>query len=313
MYINPATEKLAKKYPAKMGEVNPSQKMRSIKKWIETYLSGKGVVLSNRNAVLYPEVTGYWIETALSLGYTARAEKWYQWLLSIQNADGGWSGPGVHGGSLFFDSGQVIRGLATYARYTRQKIGNVEKKYLRYFDAHKEENLIPKNFDQHTINWYLINLQVAWIVRRRWPSHISLTWLEKTLKPYLKVWEVGHQASHFDIYVLEALHELGIGKTRLHHYLKYFDKKVADLGYVPCDRTHDAPCYTATAQLGVLYYKMGKKKKGALLFERMLAELSVHRGNWPGSGKGGNYMQHHEISWGLKYFLDLLQYYIKGK
>lgn len=280
----------------------------SIDKWINKYSSDKGIYVSNRNKSEYPEVTGYWLETLTKWGYSKKAEKWFQWLLSIQNKDGGWSDPTLNNTSIFFDSAQIIRGIKYYSNFKNISIHNTLKKYLKYFSKNYRSHIISKTFKIEDISWHLINLQAVWIVHQHWPDLVSLSWLEKNLQKHFSIWDVGYQISHFDIYILEAMFELGIFPEKLNQYLQYFDSKVKQFKYVPCDRNNDAPCYTATAQLGVLYYKMGRKKDGDALLFTMLNHLDIRRGNWPGSGKGGNYMKD-EVSWGLKYFLDLLFYY----
>lgn len=282
--------------------------VESMDNWINKYSSDKGIFVSNKNRLEYPEVTGYWLETLTKWGYTSKAESWYNWLVSIQNQDGGWSDQTLKSDSVFFDSAQVIRGIKFYSDLKKIPVKDTLAKYLKYFTHHYRSHLISKTSKIKDIGWHLVNLQAAWIVHQNWPNLISLSWLNKNLQKYFSIWNVGYQISHFDIYVLEAMYELGIFPEKLNRYLHYFDKKVKKFKYVPCDRNNNAPCYTATAQLGILYYKMGRKKDGDELLFSMLNHLDTRRGNWPGSGKGGNYIKD-EVSWGLKYFLDLLFYY----
>lgn len=90
-----------------------------------TYYFAKGWTSS------YPETTGYIIPSLLRYSRSAQAEtQWAkeseaaalsagQWLLSIQNADGGWPGGYVHQKrpSVVFNTGQILRGmLALYER-----------------------------------------------------------------------------------------------------------------------------------------------------------------------------------------------------
>lgn len=280
----------------------------SMNKWINKYSSDRGIYVSNRSKTEYPEVTGYLIETLTKWGYSNKAEKWFEWLVSIQNEDGGWPDQTLNNTSVFFDSAQIIRGIKFYSDLKKIPTKDIQERYLKYFSKNYQSHLIPKTSKIEDISWHLINLQAAWIVHQNWPKRISLDWLTKNLNKYFSLWNVGYQISHFDIYILEAMYELGIFPEKLQQYLHYFDKKVKKFKYVPCDRNNNAPCYTATAQLGVLYYKMGRKKDGDELLFSMLNHLDTRRGNWPGSGKGGNYIKD-EVSWGLKYFLDLLFYY----
>ena len=283
--------------------------IRSINKWLNKYSSDKGIYISNKQRREFPEVTGYWIETLLKWSYVEKASKWFNWLISIQNIDGGWPEPYTNGPSVLFDSGQIIRGIKCYSEINNVDVTKISKNFLSYFLKVKEKHFTIKTASIKSIGWHLNHLQTAWIVHKNWPGLISLKWLKLKLSKSLKIWKVGYQLSHYDIYALEAMYELGIFPNKLKKYIRYFDKKVRRLNYVPCDRNNNAPCYTATAQLGVLYYKMGRKKDGDRLLFTMLDHLNVRRGNWTGSGKGGNYGPKEELSWGLKYFLDLLYYH----
>lgn len=282
--------------------------VESMDQWINKYSSDKGIFVSNKNPVEYPEVTGYWLETLTKWGYSNKADSWYYWLVSIQNQDGGWSDQTLKSNSVFFDSAQIIRGIKYYSDLKKIPANDIQERYLEYFSKNYQSHLIPKTSKIEDISWHLINLQAAWIVNQNWPKRISLDWLTKKLRKYFSIWNVGYQISHFDIYILEAMYELNIFPEKIREYLHYFDNKVKKYNYVPCDMNNNAPCYTATAQLGVLYYKMGRKDDGDKLLFNMLDRFNTRRGNWPGSGKGGNYRKD-EVSWGLKYFLDLLFYY----
>ena len=281
-------------------------RVRSIDRWIKRYSSSKGIYISSQENTEYPEVTGYFLETLLKWGYVDQADSWFKWLTSIQNKDGGWPSPNLNEESMFFDSGQIARGLNYYAKHYNVAEPASIKKFLAYFDANKEECLIPSSSNLAEVSWHLTNLQIAWIVGNNWPHHINLGWLEKSLKPYFAKWDVGYQNSHFDIYILEAMHGLGIFPKQFDKYLAYFDEQVKTYGVVPYSRENSAPCFTATAQLGVLYHRMGRQKEAHTIMFKMLDMLDIKKGNWPGAGKGTGYYENAEISWGLKYFLDLM-------
>jgi SAM-dependent methyltransferase len=283
--------------------------LNSIEKWIKNNSSAKGIYVSNLDRKEYPEVTGYWIETALTWGFSDLASSWIMWLVKLQNIDGGWPDTSLNNQSLFFDSGQVVRGIKHYSDNKRINSSVIYKKYLKYFDENKNKHLIPNSREMEHITWRLINLQIASIVQKNWPKHLSKKWLVSNLKKYIDFWNVGYRSSHFDIYILEALYDLSIFTKELSKYIGYFDKIVTKYGLVTCDRNNIAPCYTASAQLGVLYYKMGRKEDGEKILFNLLDQLDISKGNWPGSTESGNYLVNQEISWGLKYFLDLLNLY----
>lgn len=283
--------------------------LEAIDAWIKKYSSNKGIYISNRQCQEYPEVTGYFIETLLKWGYNDIAKDCFNWLLLIQNTDGGWPDLTLNKTSVFFDSAQIIRGIKCYSDLYKINASQSIKSYLSYFSKNKEDQLLPHQLTITGISWYFINLQAAWIVNKYWPEYISVKWLHNKLKRSFDVWSPGFQNSHFDIYILEAMHELQLFPDKFNKYITYFDNKVSENGLVPCDRKNQAPCYTASAQLGVLYYKLGRRKEADMLLFRLLQELDIDEGNWTGSGIEGNYMQNEQVSWTLKYFLDMLYYH----
>src|SRR3989339_1002384 len=120
-------------------------RVRSIDRWIKRYSSSKGIYISSQENTEYPEVTGYFLETLLKWGYVDQADSWYEWLISIQNKDGGWPSPNLNEESMFFDSGQIVRGLDYYAKHHNLAEPDSIKKFLAYFDTNKEECLIPSS------------------------------------------------------------------------------------------------------------------------------------------------------------------------
>lgn len=79
--------------------------------WLHTHSSNGGANVSHKNTVPYPEVTGYLIPTLLKWNQPQLAMCYARWLLTVQNADGSFSGPGMTT-PFAFDTGQIIRGLA---------------------------------------------------------------------------------------------------------------------------------------------------------------------------------------------------------
>jgi hypothetical protein len=57
-------------------------------RWIRRHaLAGGGIVVSSRQRVSYPEVTGYFIPTLLGVGERDLARQFADWLVSVQRAD----------------------------------------------------------------------------------------------------------------------------------------------------------------------------------------------------------------------------------
>ena len=69
----------------------------------------KGIIVHTRQAVPYPEVTGYFIPTLYQWQETELARTCTKWLLSVQLPDGAFPAP--DGVPYTFDTAQVMRGL----------------------------------------------------------------------------------------------------------------------------------------------------------------------------------------------------------
>jgi len=80
----------------------------------------------------YPETTGYLIPTLLNVAkktgdrsHSARAYRFGEWLLAIQNSDGSWNGgqyPNRAPKPSIFNTGQILKGLVSLSRDSGDKI-----------------------------------------------------------------------------------------------------------------------------------------------------------------------------------------------
>ena len=303
--------------------------MRKAEKWIsDNTIDGKGICVTSKEKVIYPEVTGYYIPSLLEWGDEKRASAFANYLCSIQKEDGSWY-DAYNQEPYVFDSAQIIKGLLAI------------RKILPEVDTH-----ILKG-----INWILTNVQEdgrlttpskdAWGNNDDFCSELihlyCLTPIRdagkifdrcdyviasKKILEYYKKNEYDKimnfsLLSHFYAYVMEGLFDMGeeeMCRIAMENTEKHYNRK----GGIPGLNNVPWVCSTGLFQMALVWYKLGEKKKGDGLFD-YACSFQNKSGGWYGSYPPSmNYYRFHkkaiqpyyfpnaEISWANKYFLDAL-------
>ena len=79
--------------------------------WIKANtVDGKGIAVTSKKQVVYPEVTGYYIPSLLQWGERDLALSYARHLCSIQKEDGSWY-DSADKAPYVFDSAQILKGL----------------------------------------------------------------------------------------------------------------------------------------------------------------------------------------------------------
>ena len=79
--------------------------------WIRVNtIDGKGIAVTSKNRLIYPEVTGYYIPTLLQWGERELAISYAKHLCSIQKENGSWY-DSADKEPYVFDSAQILKGL----------------------------------------------------------------------------------------------------------------------------------------------------------------------------------------------------------
>lgn len=285
--------------------------------WIKNNsIPGQGIVVSSRNRVSYPEVTGYLIPTLLSIGEHDLAHQYAQWLVSIQNQDGSY---GLGELSYAFDTGQVVRGFVALLgrmpeleqplrRACNWLIDTADSQTGRLMvpPPGKAWNLGRRGEVNEGIHLYVLpSLQRAGELLNE-PRYS--TFADKSLNYYLKNVSLTdftqpNSLTHFYAYIQEALLELGC-EEQAHAGMASVAEFQQSTGAVPGYSDVNWICSAGLAQLAQVWYRLGETKRAdaALKFLKMLQNPS---GGFFGSyGIGADYFPDAEISWAVKYAVE---------
>ncbi|MBV9464136.1 MAG: class I SAM-dependent methyltransferase [Verrucomicrobiae bacterium] len=276
-------------------------------KWLRTHRrEAGGVAISDLQPAAYPEVTGYWIPTLLAMGEENLALDLGEWLCGIQLADGAFRD--CDGRANPFDTGQVVRGLFALASKDarfREPLSRACEWLIGKLDA---QNLPPRPFDQSIPTWVLIysyepaERASRWLGQGKWADRARECVQHFSKPPHgPAAWD---SISHFYGYWLEALMDAGLEQAARGPLALIAETQAKD-GAVPAFPKAPWVCVPGLAQIGIAWHKAGMTEPAAKAL-RWLAENQAPTGGWKGSvGRGAAYFAQAEISWGVKFAVDL--------
>lgn len=287
--------------------------------WIhQHHLNGNAIPITHRQKRPYPEVTGYYIPTLLSIGEVGLAEQFARWLVSVQNPDGSFSldNPRI---SYVFDTGQVIRGWVSIldrlpelamplSRACDWIINNAhpETGRLSYPAPGGDWSLGDRGEVSEGIHLYVLKplRDAARLLNKPYIEEKA----NKALNYYLQHvpltdFTSPNALTHFYAYIQEALVELNCveeAKKGMAAVAKFQQANGAVPGY------HDVHwvCSTGLAQLARVWYLLNDYEHAdkAMAF---LTQIQNQSGGFYGSyGIGATYFPADEISWAAKYCID---------
>ncbi|HEY2387434.1 MAG TPA: methyltransferase domain-containing protein [Candidatus Binatia bacterium] len=290
-------------------------------RWIRrNTLADGGIVVSSRQRVAYPEVTGYFIPTLLGVGERALARQFADWLVTVQRPDAAFNGPGSDQ-TFAFDTGQVLRGwvalLPTYPalegpirRTCDWLVASADARgQLPVPSPGGAWSLGPRGEVTEAIHLYVLApLRAAGELLDE-PRYREF--VDRSRDYYLGVvrgmrFATPSLLTHFYAYVQEALLELGcVEEAR---------RGMADVarfqqenGAVPAYSDVAWVCTTGLAQLAQVWFRLGETARAerALAF---VAALQNPSGGFFGSyGVGAAYFPAEEPAWGVKYAIEAEQ------
>lgn len=253
--------------------------------------SVRGVCVSDKNHLEYPEVTGYLIPTLLDWGEHDLARQYATWLCEIQNHDGSWNGS--DGAQYTFDTGQVVKGLrAIYPR-----MPDVER-HIFTGEQYLLHNISPdgclKGPDESKWSDSMTNAIQIYATgdKRVWNYHIR-----HSAKPTL---------SHFAMYVAEAIADMG------QYPLSQSWWPIEANGMVPGVINEGWSCLPGQFQYAVVQFKLGNYINGTKALQYGM-KFQNKSGGFYGSNGNGDYFCDEEISWSVKFFLDAYQWWMKSQ
>lgn len=300
-------------------------------KWIKkNIIDGNGIIVTSKERIIYPEVTGYYIPTLLNWGEQELALAFAKYLCSIQKADGSWYDP-TDSQPYVFDSAQVLKGLVAI----RGILPEVDEHIIKGCDwilsnmQHDGRLTTPdrtawgndENFCSELVHLYCLSP-----IREAGKFFGREDYLESVDKilTYYKCKQIEKiknfsLLSHFYAYVMEGLFDLGEVDLCCESMMR-LEKYRNNKGGIP--GLNDVPwvCSTGMFQLAIVWYKLGDLKRGNSLFEYAVS-LQNESGGWYGSYPTSDFIEKFyrgrkkpfyfpdaEISWANKYFLDALYY-----
>lgn len=291
-------------------------------RWIRrNTLAEGGIVVSSRQRVAYPEVTGYFIPTLLALGERDLARAFSDWLVRAQRPDGAFAGPGMDE-TFAFDTGQVVRGwvallptcpeLETPLRRACDWLvasGDATTGRLPVPAPGGAWSLGARGEVSEAIHLYVLAPlrdaaelldQPHWrrFVERGRDWYVRNVNCTRFAEPNL--------LSHFYAYVQEALVELGC-EDEARRGMADVACYQQENGAIPAYSDVPWVCATGIAQLAQVWFRLGETARAerALAF---LATLQNPSGGFFGSyGVGAAYFPDQEPSWGVKYAIEAEQ------
>lgn len=260
----------------------------------------------------YPEVTGYIVPTLFQYGYETEAKNAVEWLISIQQEDGGFRG--LSGESEYiFDTAQILRGFNSFLQQGMSHnriLAAIEKacEYLYkgmldngkkgYQLEYENDNYIPETILLYTLQSFK---EAAEFLRRE----DYLLALDNALEFYLKQERIldKNDLTHFTAYQIEALIDMS-KEEFVAEILEYYKEQLYTKGYIPAKEGVDWICTPGMAQLAKCWYKLGENEPADHVME-WLERNQLETGGFLGSyGKGAEYFPQEELSWAVKYYLD---------
>ncbi|MDY0226077.1 MAG: methyltransferase domain-containing protein [Desulfomicrobium apsheronum] len=288
--------------------------------WLHTYSPKKsGVSISNKNLIPYPEVTGYFIPTLLQWGETDLATQYTHWLIDIQNPDGSFSAPGTTS-SFVFDTGQIIRGLATITPRIQEASKALEKacEWIMHTASSNGRLALPTNINywslgsrgyvNEAINLYVLPGLITASETLNTPRYANFA--RRSLNYYIKNCDLTNFSApnmllHFYCYIQEALFDLGAYDICRHGMRELADRQT-DKGIIPAYSNVSWICTPGLIQAALVWLKL-EDTTHALPALRFANSLQSASGGFPGSvGEGAAYFPNEELSWAIKFWLDAL-------
>lgn len=301
--------------------------------WVrKNSIDNKGITVTSKQKIIYPEVTGYYIPTLLEWGERQLAVSYAKYLCDIQKENGSWYD--AHDKKPYvFDSAQILKGLLSI----REILPEVDKFIIKGCDwlisnVNEEGRLVTpdqeawgndEEFCSDLIHIYCLAPLIE--ASKAYEKPIYGEMAEKVLEYYKENYKDRilnfRLLSHFYAYVMEGL--VDVGEIELVREAMAKIEKVQNYrGGIPGLYNVKWVCSTGLFQLALVWYKLGELDKGNRIF-RYACSLQNETGGWYGSYPGtflnkysrgrqkAYYFPEEEISWANKYFLDALSFKTK--
>jgi malonyl-CoA O-methyltransferase len=281
--------------------------------WIKkNTISGKGIIVSSKQKIPYPEVTGYLIPTLMDAGEYGLAEQYSDFLSDVQRPNGSFAGP--DGREYIFDSGQALRGLVR-ASQKWDRFKPVAIKTADYIvSCIKENGQIPCIYGKEItecINVFLLPalLEAADFFGK--PDYLAAA--KKTLSYYKNVPDVlnKNRLTHFLAYIIDGFIDMGEADFVRPLAKEILSRQKAN-GKITAYPNVDWSCSTGVAQFAIIAYKLGLNKNGDKAIDYLCGIQNYSGGFFGSRGLFAKYFRNEEIPWANKFFIDAIHLKIKS-
>ncbi len=287
-------------------------------KWIKRHtLQDGGIMVHSRKRICYPEVTGYFIPTLLSIGERPLANQYADHLCAIQQPDGSFLDPDGKA-PYAFDTGQVIRGWVELLP-TRPELEKPLRRacdwLIQSADPATGRLLVPNGGA-----WGMgkrgsvsegVHLYALWPLQRAGkqlgePRYLdfvtrSKRWYLENIE--LTNFEQSHMLTHLFCYIQEALFDLGeceLAKQGMDQLARYQQDNGALPGFF------DAPwlCAPGQIQAASVWYKLGDRARADRTLAFAEKCMNPSGGFFGSYGVAATYFPAAELSWAVKFYID---------
>lgn len=298
--------------------------------WIKANtIDTKGITVTSKQRMLYPEVTGYYIPTLLEWGERDLAKAYAQYLCDIQKEDGSWYDCG-NNAPYVFDSSQILKGLLAIREIMPEVKYHIIKGCNWILSNVCEDGRLTtpskgawgddESFCSELVHLYCITplleaSEIYGYIDFKAAAYKIVNYYKENYRERIVNFSL---FSHFYAYVLEGLIDLGEIEL-VQSAMKNLEKYQNIDGSIPGLKDVTWVCSTGMFQLALVWYKLGELEKGNKLFYHACS-FQNESGGWFGSypisydyeTQDGRqkpfYFPEEEISWANKYFLDALAY-----
>ncbi|MFP4380624.1 MAG: glycosyltransferase [Candidatus Sumerlaeia bacterium] len=320
--------KLTRTEPVPLHDIPAEEKCaRRALKWLHYHsLEQGGIVHSPQAPRVYPEVTGYCIPTLLEAGENSLALQYGQRLLELQNSDGSWNGFDCEE-AYTFDVGQILKGLMTIYLKRDNLPGKLDDAiYVKAL--HRGCNWLMSQIapdgrittpDKHALDipgrgevpeaFYLYTLRPLIDAARDFSKPEYEDAARRAIAFYKQDENLGsfNTLSHFHAYIVEAL--IDLEETDL---ARRAMEKIAEFqnaaGAVPAWPDAQWVCSTGLAQYALCWLKLGEAERAHQAYLWLCSRQNLSGGFYGSYGKDAEYFPKSEISWAVKYFLDVFYF-----
>lgn len=296
-------------------EIDPKESVDKAIAWVKANrLPNGGILPHHKEKTATQEVTGYLIPTLYQYGEKKLAIDLAKWEASVQGKDGSFTD--IHDIPYTFDSAQVVRGFLSVLHEAPELEMPLRRVCDWIINTQQSPNGKINTPDLSTwampdgsvitdnVHVYCITPLLEAGKRLGEPRYVEAG--KKAAAYYRARPDIADfkVLSHFFGYIMEALVDLG-EKELAEKGLKAALKTQRPDGSVPAFPNVNWVCSTGLAQIAIAWAKFGMKGPAQKAFRYLQNIQNPSGGFYGGYGKKAFYFPNEEISWAVKYFLDL--------